>query len=282
MSTVSVQPGNTLHGIAKANGVTLGELLAANPQFTQGGRNPNLIVPGENVKIPEKKFSQSSGLNQPVAQCPESICFVAVADRAVGGTLGMFYHYSLQYWKISPDIALNSEMEVVDVTALGASQLGQVELLRNNDGWDVWESKQKWFRDQRVWKEEGVSISVVHFTDSSTKLAAIHKGPCPDVKAIWDTIRQNAAQYEYAEQGGDSFTGVFKKWPNSKYQMPWDEPFNNSNTFVREMVSRAGLAMFELGGSHPGDNAPSPVLDIYGSDPWGSGQTAPPAPETAP
>jgi nucleoid-associated protein YgaU len=44
-----VQPGDTLSGIAgQFFGVTLSALEAANPQIT----NPNLIVPGQVIRIP--------------------------------------------------------------------------------------------------------------------------------------------------------------------------------------------------------------------------------------
>ena len=43
-----VRKGDTLWGIAKKCGVTLTALIAANPQI----RNPNLIYPGDEVKLP--------------------------------------------------------------------------------------------------------------------------------------------------------------------------------------------------------------------------------------
>ena len=45
---VTVRGGDTLSGIAAANGVSLGSLLAANPQI----RNPDLIHPGQTVRVP--------------------------------------------------------------------------------------------------------------------------------------------------------------------------------------------------------------------------------------
>ncbi|MGY1458063.1 MULTISPECIES: LysM peptidoglycan-binding domain-containing protein [unclassified Luteimonas] len=45
---VTVRSGDTLSGIAARNGVSLGELLSANPQI----RNPNLIYPGQTVHLP--------------------------------------------------------------------------------------------------------------------------------------------------------------------------------------------------------------------------------------
>ncbi len=46
--TVTVRGGDTLSGIAARNNVSLGDLLAANPQI----RNPNLIYPGQTVHLP--------------------------------------------------------------------------------------------------------------------------------------------------------------------------------------------------------------------------------------
>lgn len=47
--SVTVQRGDTLSGIAQRNGVSLPDLLAANPQI----RNPNLIYPGQTVHLPD-------------------------------------------------------------------------------------------------------------------------------------------------------------------------------------------------------------------------------------
>ena len=46
--TYIVEKGDTLWGIAKRYGVTLSALIAANPQI----KNPNLIYPGNEVRIP--------------------------------------------------------------------------------------------------------------------------------------------------------------------------------------------------------------------------------------
>lgn len=46
--TYTVRKGDTLWGIAKRYGVTLTDLIAANPQI----KNPNLIYPGNEVVIP--------------------------------------------------------------------------------------------------------------------------------------------------------------------------------------------------------------------------------------
>lgn len=46
--TVTVRSGDTLSGIAQRNGVSLSSLIAANPQI----RNPDLIQPGQTVRLP--------------------------------------------------------------------------------------------------------------------------------------------------------------------------------------------------------------------------------------
>jgi TP901 family phage tail tape measure protein len=49
---VTVQKGNTLSGIAKAAGVSLANVIKANPQI----KNPNLIYSGQKVNIPGKMY----------------------------------------------------------------------------------------------------------------------------------------------------------------------------------------------------------------------------------
>ncbi len=107
--------------------------------------------------------------------------------------------------------------------------------------------------------------------------------PPQDVKTKWDSVVQNAKNYKFAEQGGTNFKGVFTNWPNSKYKMPGEgSPLNNSNTFIRTIVSESGLTMIELDGEHPGTNKPVPVKKVYGTDPWKKGSTPPPQPTSKP
>lgn len=66
-----IQSGDTLSAVADAFGVTLGELLKANPQFTsKHGRDPKLIYPGEKVTIPDGScFSKDTSVSKGIAKC---------------------------------------------------------------------------------------------------------------------------------------------------------------------------------------------------------------------
>ena len=63
-----VSKGDTLSKIAAANGVTLGQLIAANPSLT--GRDPSRISIGEKFVIPGATMSSSQTAGSPIAACP--------------------------------------------------------------------------------------------------------------------------------------------------------------------------------------------------------------------
>jgi LysM repeat protein len=75
MKPIVVQPGDNLTQVAADNGVSLEELLAANPQFSQdpasnpGTRNPDLVYPGEVVFVPgpESKATATAAKNYEAA-----------------------------------------------------------------------------------------------------------------------------------------------------------------------------------------------------------------------
>lgn len=186
--------------------------------------------------------------------------FIAVADRRVDTALnpGLWYHYSIEYWLSCDDIELLKEYEASEWTKKpGVRRIHSVELLRDNTGWRVWQ------QEEQQWKIKAVSVSVIQFDENSgNNLAAIFKGRPSEVRQNWRRVVDLAKAYRFAEQSG--FNGNFQNWPNSKYQMPGDDPFNNSNTFVRDVVQRAGFVMKELKGSHPGLNTPVAVPDVYG------------------
>ena len=208
----------------------------------------------------------------------DDIYFIAIADRAVKGTIGLFYHYSIQYWKSTEDVALQSEMGADELS--GATKLSGTELIRKG-GWKVWEYEYEYEEGlllSGTWHEAKCSVSVIYMYDSSNKLAAVYKGSKDEADVKWKTLINNASNYTFAEQGGDGFSGNFQNWPNSRYQMPWDKPFNNSNTFVRTMTVTSGLSMFELSGSHPGNVKPVQLPNKYSDKPWREGQSSPPRP----
>ena len=194
------------------------------------------------------------------------------------------YHYSLQYWVTTCDPELNVETTTENILDLNskAKKQNSVELLRNK-GWEIWSKVVVGRTYRAVWKITSVSVSVIHLSDSSTNLAPIFKGTPKAVAEKWKAVMLNVNAYGYAEHGGNAFAGSFKNWPNSKYQMPGDNPFNNSNTFIRTIVRKSGMKMFELGKLHPGNDKPSQVTQVFGKGvPWKKGQTPPPAPTSNP
>jgi LysM repeat protein len=66
LTVVTVQPGQTLSGIAASNEVSVAALEAANPQLT----DPNLVYPGEHINLP------GSGGSAPAVQ-PASVAPVS-------------------------------------------------------------------------------------------------------------------------------------------------------------------------------------------------------------
>ena len=139
-----------------------------------------------------------------------------------------------------------------------------------------------WTRKQGAWEVEEVSISVIHFSDSSTNLRVLQQGSEAEVQPAWERVNSVAADYGFAEQGGGRFSGDFTHWANSKYQMPGSSPFNNSNTFVRFVIAQAELTMTELGGSHSGADRPAAMANIYSEQPWAEGGDVPAEPTTFP
>jgi LysM repeat protein len=71
-----VRSGETLSGIARANGITLAQLLDANPQFRA---NPNLIRVGDVLNIP--KGQATPPVQPPRVQPPQ---LQPVAGRFLG------------------------------------------------------------------------------------------------------------------------------------------------------------------------------------------------------
>jgi LysM repeat protein len=78
----SVKPGDNLSRIAQQHGVSLNQVLQANPQFQ---KNPNLIRPGQQVNIPGAKDSfepRPGGTAQPGGAAPTQ---APTAPTAAGG-----------------------------------------------------------------------------------------------------------------------------------------------------------------------------------------------------
>jgi RHS repeat-associated protein len=196
--------------------------------------------------------------------------FIAVSDRPVKGTLGLFYHYSVQYWISCDNPELNTEYDIEKWLKKNVAKKRESTELLADEGWKVWRLK-----GGTKWKLEDTKVSLIYYSDSGTKFAAIYKGTPQQVKQQWAKVIQQAKGYKYAEQPG--FNGAFKNWPNSRYDVGDD--VNNSNTYIRDIVKNSGMTMKELGGSHPGRNSPQPIPDDYGGQKPFKGP-APPQPPT--
>ena len=281
-NTYQVKKGDTLSSIAARHSITVGELLSVNQQLTSAnGRDPNVIYPDELLTIPAPQFSSESAENNTIQACMSSssqldkindeqskddkVFAIVVADRVVKNVF-VAYHYSVQLWCYDGMLNNSSQMTVEELKSNvpHAKKVESIELLRD-EGWSVWE------KDLKRTEVTTVSISVIYFEDTSTKLAVLKEGEESIITAKWQKLTQLARQYKFAEQGGSTFQGNFINWPNSKYQLPWDEPFNNSNTFIRDIINNAGLKMVELPGKHPGDTKPSNITSQYASVPWRTG-----------
>lgn len=78
----TVQPGDTMYGIARERGLTLDELIGANPQV----RDPAIIVPGQVLAIPASSTSpalDAAPASRPVSSAPSVDAAVGAPDPAV-------------------------------------------------------------------------------------------------------------------------------------------------------------------------------------------------------
>jgi hypothetical protein len=224
-----------------------------------------------------------------------------VADRPLKGVIRLsgFLHYSLEYWKKNSrcteeevrDLPTDIELEIkrpstlvqhasfgtwparysIDVEYRGHTYAEGLELL-GQSGWSAEViTKKSAILGPYNWS---VRISVIREASDAARLLILKKDYDGKViEAIWKRIKDLSRDYEYAEQ--DNFTEP-KHWPNSLYQVPIldtggenDARVNNSNTYVREIVKRAGLGMKEMSGEHPGRMAPVDPLINYRPSPGG-------------
>ncbi len=198
--------------------------------------------------------------------------FIAVAGRPVRLPLGSgrifnLNHYSIEYWhSCNPGPQAEISKASWRRKHLWSSSFSKgVELLADS-GWRVGKVVSTGPIPVVI---VSVSISKIVFgNQDGTTFVAVFDGEPLDVKRVWEKIEQLSKSYKYAEQADaiGALTGNFQNWPNSKYGFPWDLPFNNSNTFVRNVIESAHLTMRELGGDYPGNNSPVDVENI-GSPP---------------
>ncbi|HEY0366030.1 MAG TPA: LysM domain-containing protein, partial [Pyrinomonadaceae bacterium] len=80
--TYKIRPGDTLSKIAKRNGVSLAQLLKANPQIT----NPNKIQVGQVVNLPDTSTETTQPLPSKITTAAATVA--AAAAGAAAGAIG--------------------------------------------------------------------------------------------------------------------------------------------------------------------------------------------------
>jgi LysM repeat protein len=100
-ATIYVQPGQTLSGIAAANGTSLGALEAANPQIS----DPNVIYVGEAVNlsgggsaVPDAAPAASSGTSAPSGF---QACVINAESSGNSQVMNSSGHYGLYQFSAS-------------------------------------------------------------------------------------------------------------------------------------------------------------------------------------
>jgi RHS repeat-associated protein len=229
------------------------------------GRWPSRDPIGEKGGVNLYGFVGNDGINQ--ADLLGMDC-IAITDRIA--VSWPFYHYAVE--KITGCCPEQGKEEDYS-EALGddASSAAKVELL-NIQGFtaDHYGSYRSRFghpsrrRSRLEWRRVALSpngISFVHYDvyeSESRKFINIFDGDSEEVDQKWASITAQAGSYQYAEQapaGSRIAANQVSSFSNFPYSL-YDAFGNNSNTFVRHVVTSAGLQMSEISGSHPGNNQP--------------------------
>ncbi|MEW6157380.1 MAG: RHS repeat-associated core domain-containing protein, partial [Verrucomicrobiota bacterium] len=181
--------------------------------------------------------------------------FIAVSGRRVKGAV-IFDHYAIEWW-MTCDPAPEKEQKVKKWQKKGR-KVGSVELIGDPE----WKVRRVGGAIDDVW------VSLIKFhTAKGEKFVSVYTGSPQQVKSKFREIAQLATRYEFGEIEPEVLG--FKHWPNSKYGFPPPHgPFNNSNTFVREILKRVSVTMKELQGNYVGNKSPVEVPDVYNGNPY--------------
>ena len=138
--------------------------------------------------------------------------FIALADRNVGGTGGIFKHLALEKW-VGCNQKKDEELAVSAWKSASASD--KVELLNTpNATAEVFKTRRKFGgfnkgapKRETGWKREAIPMSVINYgglktgAKKSTRIMNIFDDTDGDVDQKWDAILRLAASYKFAEQG---------------------------------------------------------------------------------
>jgi hypothetical protein len=192
--------------------------------------------------------------------------FIAVGDSRI---LLFGYHYSIELWEDPRAIGpvLYNEISVEDLIkeSPSAHQLDAYELTSRHKslGSPVYHVYRY---DGTNWVLEEVKIAAIYRSGEGTTLYPVSNSFITGLGAVnskWEAVTGLANSYLYAEHGGggSNWDGVIHNWKLSQYGIFG----NSSNTFIRWVVTNAGLEMdeWDIGGIHPGNDVPTLPSGFY-------------------
>jgi len=230
-----------------------GRWLSRDPIGEEGGANSSGFVSNDAVNATD-----------PVGQD-----FIAVGDRYVTYTPGVFRHMSIEFFEEpcpqTPEGARFSIHSIPD-SASGPTDAFELQpLLQSYRHFFYTRSKPTeppvktfvWDLVSEIRRRSTPRDFVVIYSDVENV----------DTVSKWTAVVAAATTYAYGEQ--EANYGTLLNWPNSKYKLFG----NNSNTFVREMARVIGRNADVVGGLHPGNLSAVPVPDpgyVPVFSPWGN------------
>jgi RHS repeat-associated protein len=194
--------------------------------------------------------------------------FIAIGDRWVIYTPGLFRHMSINYFEeICPRIHEGDRFTTDSIPA-GATEIDSFELQPLMQTYRHFFMVRHKPTEPPVQTFVWISISEIRRRSTPHDYIAIYTdADSGDAALAWQSVVQAATAYRFAEQ--ENNRGMLRNWPNSRYQLLG----NNSNTFIREMARTVHRNADIIGGNHPGNQSGIPLPDpgyIPVFSPWGS------------
>lgn len=230
-----------------------GRWLSRDPVEENGGENLYGFVGNDAVNLID-----------PVGQD-----FIAVGDRFVTYTPGVFQHMSIEFFE--EPCPQTPEGEGFSIDSIPDSATGPTDSFELQP---LLQSYRHFFYTRPKPTEPPVRafvwdlVSEIRRRSTPRDFVVIYSDvENPNAAARWRAIVAAATTYAYGEQ--EANYGTLLNWPNSEYELFG----NNSNTFIREMARLIGRNADVVGGWHPGNLVAVPAPDpgyVPVFSPWGN------------